>query len=138
MLLFINMGYIFIFGILFCVCGICFYACPQEYGHTCMCRYTCNCVWLYVSMFVAVRGCHWMSFTISFHLIFWGRVSWLNSDLLDLTSLASHLVPNRDSLLSTGVIGQLPYLPTVYVRAGDLNASPHALMPSTLTTGTSL
>lgn len=76
----------------FCICGICVYECSQVCGHTCKYRYICNCMFLCMSMFVAVEIVTWYLF---FPTLYFEEDFWLNLDPLYFTSLTHHRVPNR-------------------------------------------
>lgn len=89
----------------------------------CICAWVFLCACLCVGLWLACEE----SFSITLHLILWGRVSQMNLELPDVaSSLASqHAVRITGCLPRPVIIGRPPYPSMIFMESWDLNSSPH-------------
>lgn len=96
----------------------------------------CTCTWMSVRVYRFACGCmcvqahveasswHWcLPWSLFFHLICWGRVSYLTLELIDLAGLDRQLALGTTG---AGITGRLPSPPSIDMDAGGLNSSLHA------------
>lgn len=116
-----------------CVCAHMWYACicthvydVHECVLTCVWHAYISNMWMHTCMHMYMDTWSWLwEFLISLHLIHWGKVSELNSELTDVASLTSWFAPGIPCLriLSAGTGSKPSCPPGTYIGSGSRKSS---------------